>query len=94
MVGAGNLASVYYEQGLLDYAIVHYKQALLLDSNFLEAYNNLVCLLSIIHMSYWCSIQMYTRVSFLAYVVGVFFYSSHLYDKQGLFSINVSFNAG
>jgi protein O-GlcNAc transferase len=37
----GNLASLYYEQGLLDHAIVHYKQALLLDSNFLEAYNNL-----------------------------------------------------
>jgi protein O-GlcNAc transferase len=45
-VGAGNLASLYYEQGLLDHAIVHYKQALLLDSNFLEAYNNLVWLLS------------------------------------------------
>jgi protein O-GlcNAc transferase len=40
-VGAGNLASLYYEQGLLDHAIAHYKQALLLDSNFLEAYNNL-----------------------------------------------------
>jgi hypothetical protein len=41
-VGAGNLVSMYYEQGLLEYAILHYKQALLLDSNFLEAYNNLV----------------------------------------------------
>ncbi len=57
-MGAGNLASLYYEQGLLDHAIVHYKQALLLDSNFLEAYNNLVWLLSksqnYIHtVSYW-----------------------------------------
>lgn len=39
---AGNLASVYYEQGNLDLAIMHYKQAILLDSTFLEAYNNLV----------------------------------------------------
>lgn len=42
ILGAGNLASVYYDQGLLDYAILHYKQALLLDSSFIEAYNNLV----------------------------------------------------
>lgn len=42
--GAGNLASVYYEQGQLDVAILHYKQALAFDSGFLEAYNNLVSL--------------------------------------------------
>lgn len=41
-MGAGNLASVYYDQGLLDSAILYYKQALLLDSSFIEAYNNLV----------------------------------------------------
>jgi tetratricopeptide (TPR) repeat protein len=36
------LASIYYEQGNLDMAIFHYKQAISLDSEFLEAYNNLV----------------------------------------------------
>lgn len=40
--GAGNLASMYYEQGQLDLAIFHYKQAISCDSAFLEAYNNLV----------------------------------------------------
>lgn len=40
--GAANLASIYYEQGNLDMAIFHYKQAISLDSEFLEAYNNLV----------------------------------------------------
>ena len=39
---AGNLASIYYEQGELDLAIMHYKQAIMLDTAFLEAYNNLV----------------------------------------------------
>ena len=39
---AGNLASVHYEQNNLELAIIHYKQAILLDSTFLEAYNNLV----------------------------------------------------
>lgn len=51
VVGAGNLASVYYEQGLLDLAIVHYKQALLLDTSFLEAYNNLVCFFVSLYMN-------------------------------------------
>lgn len=38
----GNLASMYYEQGQLDMAILHYKQAVACDPRFLEAYNNLV----------------------------------------------------
>lgn len=38
----GNLASTYYEQGQLDMAILHYKQAVSCDPRFLEAYNNLV----------------------------------------------------
>ncbi|KAI3683413.1 hypothetical protein L1987_83916 [Smallanthus sonchifolius] len=37
----GNLASIYYEQGNLEIAINHYKQAIALDTGFLEAYNNL-----------------------------------------------------
>jgi protein O-GlcNAc transferase len=41
IVCAGNLASVYYEQGQMDLAIMHYKQAIMLDSSFVEAYNNL-----------------------------------------------------
>lgn len=42
----GNLASVYYEQGQFDMAIINYKRAITFDSGFLEAYNNLVsCLL-------------------------------------------------
>ena len=39
---AGNLASTYYDQGQLDLAILHYKQAISSDPRFLEAYNNLV----------------------------------------------------
>ena len=42
---AGNLASIFYEQGQLDMAILHYKQAVACDPRFLEAYNNLVGLL-------------------------------------------------
>lgn len=42
MLSLGNLASIYYDQGQLDLAIVHYKQAIACDSKFLEAYNNLV----------------------------------------------------
>lgn len=38
----GNLASIHYEQGQLDMAILHYKQAIACDPRFLEAYNNLV----------------------------------------------------
>ncbi|KAJ7973580.1 Tetratricopeptide repeat (TPR)-like superfamily protein [Quillaja saponaria] len=38
---SGNLASTYYEQGQLDLAILHYKQAVSCDPRFLEAYNNL-----------------------------------------------------
>lgn len=56
VVGAGNLASVYYEQGLLDLAIVHYKQALVLDTSFLEAYNNLVCFFFSLYMKYVCAL--------------------------------------
>lgn len=33
---------MYYEQGQLDMAILHYKQAVARDPRFLEAYNNLV----------------------------------------------------
>jgi len=40
-IAYGNLASVYYEQGQMDLAIMHYKQAIMLDSSFVEAYNNL-----------------------------------------------------
>jgi tetratricopeptide (TPR) repeat protein len=43
---AGNLASIHYEQGQLDMAILHYKQAIACDPRFLEAYNNLVGLFS------------------------------------------------
>lgn len=39
---AGNLASMYYEQGNLDMAILHYNSAISCDAGFLEAYNNLV----------------------------------------------------
>lgn len=39
---AGNIATIYYEQGQLDLAIRHYKQAISRDPRFLEAYNNLV----------------------------------------------------
>ena len=45
MFVAGNLASTYYEQGQLDLAIMHYKQAITCDSGFVEAYNNLVSVL-------------------------------------------------
>lgn len=62
VVGAGNLASVYYEQGLLDLAIVHYKQALLLDTSFLEAYNNLVCFFVSLYMN------MYALVAQLGFM--------------------------
>lgn len=48
---AGNLASAYYDQGQLDLAIMHYKQALTCDSGFVEAYNNLVSVL--------CSVSCY-----------------------------------
>ena len=41
-MAAGNMASTYYEQGQMDMAIMHYKQAIDCDSGFLEAYNNLV----------------------------------------------------
>lgn len=41
---AGNMASIYYEQGQLDMAVVNYRKAITFDSGFLEAYNNLVCL--------------------------------------------------
>lgn len=41
---SGNLASIYYEQGNLEMAINHYKQAISRDPAFLEAYNNLVSL--------------------------------------------------
>ena len=40
----GNIASMYYEQGQLDQAILHYKQAIACDTGFIEAYNNLVTL--------------------------------------------------
>ncbi|KAG6527806.1 hypothetical protein ZIOFF_009936 [Zingiber officinale] len=40
---AGNLAGIYYEQSQLDMAILHYKQAIICDSTFIEAYNNLSC---------------------------------------------------
>jgi tetratricopeptide (TPR) repeat protein len=48
---AGNLASIHYEQGQLDMAILHYKQAIACDPRFLEAYNNLVGLFSYRHNS-------------------------------------------
>ncbi|KAG5553325.1 hypothetical protein RHGRI_011257 [Rhododendron griersonianum] len=38
---ACNLASIYYEQGKLDMAVLHYKRAIACDAGFLEAYNNL-----------------------------------------------------
>ncbi|KAG6529291.1 hypothetical protein ZIOFF_011488 [Zingiber officinale] len=41
ILDAGNLAGIYYEQGQLDLAILHYKQAINCDSTFVEAYNNL-----------------------------------------------------
>ena len=34
-------AGVYYEQGKLEQAIATYREALLLEPNFPEAYNNL-----------------------------------------------------
>jgi len=37
----GNLACVYYEQGLVDLAIDTYKRAIELQSNFPDAYCNL-----------------------------------------------------
>lgn len=52
---AGNLASAYYDQGQLDLAIMHYKQALTCDSGFVEAYNNLVSVLCSVSC-YWVSI--------------------------------------
>lgn len=39
---SGNLTSIYYEQGNLEMAINHYKQAIARDAGFLGAYNNLV----------------------------------------------------
>ena len=53
---AGNLASVHYEQNNLELAIIHYKQAILLDSTFLEAYNNLVSFM------YHFSVQYHSRL--------------------------------
>ncbi|GAB2210029.1 hypothetical protein Droror1_Dr00015279 [Drosera rotundifolia] len=41
MLDAGNLATIHYEQGQLDMAILHYKRAITLDAGFFEAYNNL-----------------------------------------------------
>ncbi|KAM3366948.1 hypothetical protein ACQJBY_015935 [Aegilops geniculata] len=38
---AGNLATIYYEQRQLDMAIHCYNQAILCDSRFVEAYNNM-----------------------------------------------------
>lgn len=40
---AGNLASIFYDQGKMDMAILNYKRAIACDAGFLEAYNNLVC---------------------------------------------------
>lgn len=45
VVFAGSLGTTYYEQGQLDLAILHSKQAIACDSGFVEAYNNLVMLL-------------------------------------------------
>lgn len=42
---------MYYEQGQLDLAIFHYKQAIACDSAFLEAYNNLVGRQSVLNWS-------------------------------------------
>lgn len=42
LLSAGNLASVYYEQGNMEMAIFHYRRAITCDTEFLEAYNNLV----------------------------------------------------
>lgn len=39
---AGNLATVYYEQGNLEMAMLNYRRAITCDAGFLEAYNNLV----------------------------------------------------
>jgi tetratricopeptide (TPR) repeat protein len=39
---AGNLATIYYEQRQLDTAIHCYRQAIVCDSRFVEAYNNMV----------------------------------------------------
>lgn len=39
---AGNMASIFYEQGNMDMAILNYKRAIACDAGFLEAYNNLV----------------------------------------------------
>nr|CAN80393.1 hypothetical protein VITISV_001595 [Vitis vinifera] len=49
------MAGTYYEQGQMDMAIVHYKQAIECDSGFLEAYNNLVgsCLCWTFKLSYY-----------------------------------------
>ena len=54
-MAAGNMAGTYYEQGQMDMAIVHYKQAIECDSGFLEAYNNLVgsCLCWTFKLSYY-----------------------------------------
>ncbi|XP_020409049.1 probable UDP-N-acetylglucosamine--peptide N-acetylglucosaminyltransferase SEC-like isoform X4 [Zea mays] len=38
---AGNLATIYYEQGQLDMAIRCYNQAIVYDPQFIEAYNNM-----------------------------------------------------
>ncbi|OIT21173.1 putative udp-n-acetylglucosamine--peptide n-acetylglucosaminyltransferase sec [Nicotiana attenuata] len=35
----GNLASVYYEQGNMEMAILNYRRAITCDAGFLEAYN-------------------------------------------------------
>lgn len=45
LISSGNLASIYYEQGNLEMAINHYKQAIARDAGFLEAYNNLVSII-------------------------------------------------
>jgi tetratricopeptide (TPR) repeat protein len=57
--GAANLASIYYEQGNLEMAIFHYKQAISLDSEFLEAYNNLVGHLVSYHYTGFFTVNLY-----------------------------------
>lgn len=42
----GNLATIYHEQGQLDMAILHFKQAIACDTGYLDAYNNLVRVLA------------------------------------------------
>lgn len=60
--GAGNLASIYYEQAQVDMAVLYYKQAIACDAGFLEAYNNLVC-----PTSFLCGEKLYVHCSFLFY---------------------------